>query len=224
MPPGGDLLFTGIIEEIGKIMNISKGVNSAAITITAEKVLKDVKLGDSIAVNGVCLTVTSFMQNKFTVDVMPETIRSSNLKDLKKGSSVNLERALALGERLGGHIVSGHIDGVGKIVSIKKEDIATWITIEADDEILKYVVLKGSITLDGISLTVAALNEKSFSVSLIPHTKGETTLPEKKSGEEVNVECDLIGKYIERLVFNRQKEEKKESRITEEMLRESGFI
>ncbi len=217
-------MFTGIIEEIGKIINISKGTNSAEITIVAEKVLKDVKLGDSIAVNGVCLTVTNFMQNKFTVDVMPETIRKSNLRSLKKGSSVNLERALALGERLGGHIVSGHIDGVGKVVSIKDEDIATWINIEADDDILKYVVLKGSVTLDGISLTVASLNEKSFSVSLIPHTKGETTLPEKKLGEEINIECDLIGKYVERLVFYRKKDEKKESRITEDMLREAGFM
>lgn len=218
------MLFTGIIEEIGRIVNISKCGNSAEIIITAEKVLKGVSLGDSIAVNGVCLTVTNFMYNKFTVDVMPETIRSSNLKDLKKGSSVNLERALCLGERLGGHIVSGHIDGVGKVASIKSEEIATWITVEANDDILKYIVLKGSVTLDGISLTVSELNEKSFGVSLIPHTKGETTFSEKKLGQEVNIECDLIGKYVEKLVFNRQKEEIKESRITEDMLRESGFM
>lgn len=217
-------MFTGIIEEVGRILSISKGINSAQINIEAKKVLEDVKLGDSIAVNGVCLTVTSFKHNSFTVDVMPETMRRSSLNNLKKGSLVNLERALALGERLGGHIVSGHIDCTGKVVNIKNEDIATWVTVEVPDDALKYIVLKGSITIDGISLTVAEVNEKSFSVSLIPHTKGETTLYEKKLGDEVNIECDLIGKYVERLVFMKQKEEKKESKITEAMLREAGFM
>ncbi|AKN33704.1 riboflavin synthase subunit alpha [Clostridium carboxidivorans P7] len=217
-------MFTGIIEEVGRILSISKGINSAQINIEAKKVLEDVKLGDSIAVNGVCLTVTSFKHNSFTVDVMPETMRRSSLNNLKKGSLVNLERALALGDRLGGHIVSGHIDCTGKVVNIKNEDIATWITVEVPDDALKYIVLKGSITIDGVSLTVAEVNEKSFSVSLIPHTKGETTLYEKNLGEEVNIECDLIGKYVERLVFMKQKEEKKESKITEAMLREAGFM
>ncbi|AWI03372.1 riboflavin synthase [Clostridium drakei] len=217
-------MFTGIIEEVGRILSISKGINSAQINIEAKKVLEDVKLGDSIAVNGVCLTVTSFKHNSFTVDVMPETIRRSSLNNLKKGSLVNLERALALGERLGGHIVSGHIDCTGKIANIRNEDIATWVTVEVPDAALKYIVLKGSVTIDGVSLTVAEVNEKSFSVSLIPHTKGETTLYEKNLGEEVNIECDLIGKYVERLVFMKQKEEKKESKITEAMLREAGFM
>lgn len=217
-------MFTGIIEEVGRILSISKGTNSAQINIEAKKVLEDVKLGDSITVNGVCLTVTSFKHNSFTVDVMPETMRRSNLNNLKKGSLVNLERALALGERLGGHIVSGHIDCTGKVVNIKNEDIATWVAVEVPDDALKYIVLKGSITIDGVSLTVAEVNEKSFSVSLIPHTKGETTLYEKKLGDEVNIECDLIGKYVERLVFMKQKEEKKESKITEAMLREAGFM
>ncbi len=217
-------MFTGIIEEVGRILSVSKGINSAQINIEAKKVLEDVKLGDSIAVNGVCLTVTSFKHNSFTVDVMPETIRRSSLNNLKKGSLVNLERALALGERLGGHIVSGHIDCTGKIANIKNEDIATWITVEVPDDALKYIVLKGSVTIDGVSLTVAEVNEKSFSVSLIPHTKGETTLYEKNLGEEVNIECDLIGKYVERLVFMKQKEEKRESKITEAMLREAGFM
>ncbi|AKA70601.1 riboflavin synthase [Clostridium scatologenes] len=217
-------MFTGIIEEVGRILSVSKGINSAQINIEAKKVLEDVKLGDSIAVNGVCLTVTSFKHNSFTVDVMPETIRRSSLNNLKKGSLVNLERALALGERLGGHIVSGHIDCTGKIANIKNEDIATWITLEVPDDALRYIVLKGSVTIDGVSLTVAEVNEKSFSVSLIPHTKGETTLYEKNLGEDVNIECDLIGKYVERLVFMKQKEEKKESKITEAMLREAGFM
>lgn len=217
-------MFTGIIEEVGRILSVSKGINSAQINLEAKKVLEDVKLGDSIAVNGVCLTVTSFKHNSFTVDVMPETMTRSSLNNLKKGSLVNLERALALGERLGGHIVSGHIDCKGKIANIKNEDIATWVTVEVPDTALKYIVLKGSVTIDGVSLTVAEVNEKSFSVSLIPHTKGETTLYEKNLGEEVNIECDLIGKYIERLVFMKQKEEKKESKITEAMLREAGFM
>ncbi|NMM64212.1 riboflavin synthase [Clostridium sp. P21] len=217
-------MFTGIIEEVGRVLNISKGLNSAQINIEAKKVIEDVKLGDSIAVNGICLTVTSFKQNNFTVDVMPETMRRSSLNSLKKGSLVNLERALALGERLGGHIVSGHIDCTGKIVSIKNEDIATWVTVEVPDDTLKYIVLKGSVTIDGISLTVAELKEKSFSVSLIPHTKGETTLYEKSVGEEVNIECDLIGKYVERLIFMKEKQESKESKITEDMLRKAGFM
>ncbi len=217
-------MFTGLVEEIGQVINISTGTNSAEITIKGEKVLKDIKLGDSISVNGVCLTVKRFSENNFTLDVMPETVRRSNLNNLIKGSKVNLERAMALGERLGGHIVSGHIDDCGKIINIKNEDIATWITVKVSNEILKYIVLKGSVAVDGVSLTVAEVNQEGFSISLIPHTKGETTLYEKKIGEEVNIECDLIGKYVERLIFMKNKEESKKSKITEDMLKESGFI
>lgn len=217
-------MFTGLIEETGKITNISKGINSAKLNIESEKVLKDIKIGDSIAVNGVCLTVTDFGRNSFTVDVMAETLRRSNLGNLNKKDKVNLERAMAIGERLGGHIVSGHIDGKGKVIEKKDEDIATWITIEASKEILNYIVLKGSIAIDGISLTVAEVGESFFKVSLIPLTKGETTLYDKSIGEEVNLECDIIGKYVERLLFMKERNEAKNSSITEELLIKNGFI
>lgn len=217
-------MFTGLIEEVGSVVSLRKGTKSAQITIEAEKVLEEVKLGDSIAVNGVCLTVTSFDRNKFTVDVMAETLRRSNLGNLSSKSKVNLERAMALGERLGGHIVSGHIDGKGKIVNVKNEDIATWITIEPPYEMLKYIVLKGSIAIDGISLTVAELQDSFFKVSLIPHTKGETTLYNKLIGEEVNLECDVIGKYVERLLFMKDTVENKSKGVTEDLLREAGFM
>ena len=215
-------MFTGLVEEIGTIKSILKGSKSAKITIKAENILEDVKLGDSISTNGVCLTVTAFDNNSFTVDVMPETIRNSNLKNLKQGSNVNLERALRLGDRLGGHIVSGHIDGVGNVKSFQLEDNATWVEISTSYEILRYIVKRGSITIDGISLTVADVSDKSFKVSIIPMTKDDTTLLSKKVGEEVNLECDMIGKYVERLItFN---EEPVKSSIDENFLRENGFI
>ena len=215
-------MFTGLVEEIGTIKSISKGSKSAKITIKAEKILEDVKLGDSIGTNGVCLTVTAFDNDSFTVDAMPETIRNSNLKNLKQGSSVNLERALRLGDRLGGHIVSGHIDGTGNIKSFQVEENATWIEISTAHGILRYIVKKGSITIDGISLTVADVCDKSFKVSIIPMTKDETTLLRKKVGEEVNLECDMIGKYVERLITF--KEEPVKNSIDENFLRDNGFI
>lgn len=217
-------MFTGLIEEVGEILNITSGISSGKITIKAKKVLEDIKLGDSIAVNGICLTATFFESDSFTVDVMAETMRKTNLYGLKKGSKANLERAMAVGKRLGGHIVTGHIDGCGKIVGIKEEDIATWVTIQASPDILKYIILKGSVALDGISLTVAKVEKDSFSVSLIPHTKGETTIYRKKIGDEINIECDVIGKYVDRLLFMREENESKKSKITEDFLRKSGFI
>ncbi len=217
-------MFTGLVEEIGEITNIFSGEKSARLTIKAKKVLEDVKLGDSIAVNGVCLTVTSFNENCFTVDVMAETLRKSNLGKLGKKSKVNLERAMALGARFGGHIVSGHIDGTGKIVGTKNEDIATWITVESDSNLLRYIVLKGSVTIDGISLTVADLGDNFFKVSLIPHTKEEATLHGKKVGDEVNIECDMVGKYVERLLFMKDREESRQKGVTENLLKEYGFM
>jgi riboflavin synthase len=214
-------MFTGLIEEIGTLQTIVKGAKSAQITIGAVKVLEGVKLGDSISTNGVCLTVVGFTKNSFTVDVMPETMRRSNLKNLKSGSKVNLERALRLGDRLGGHIVSGHIDGVGHIKAMEEEDNATWITIEAGPEILKYIIQKGSIAIDGTSLTVAYTDNDIFKVSIIPLTRDETTLLSKKIGEEVNLECDMVGKYIERLAFFNDKETKKSIDIN--FLKENGF-
>jgi riboflavin synthase len=215
-------MFTGLVEEIGTIENIIKGAKLAQITINASKVLEDVKLGDSISTNGVCLTVIKFTRNSFTVDVMPETMRRSNLKNLKHGSRVNLERALRLGDRLGGHIVSGHIDGVGFIKSVEEEDNATWVAIESSGDILKYVIEKGSIAIDGTSLTVAYVDNISFKVSIIPMTRDETTLLSKKVGEEVNLECDMVGKYIERLTMFKQAETKKSS-ININFLKENGF-
>ena len=215
-------MFTGLIEEIGEVKHIVKGLKSAKITISASYVLNGVKIGDSISTNGVCLTVVAFTKDTFAVDVMPETMKRSNLKNLKFGSKVNLERALKLGDRLGGHIVSGHIDGVGIINNMEKDDNAIWVSIKADSDILKYIIQKGSITIDGISLTVAYVDNKIFKVSIIPLTKEETTLLSKTIGQEVNLECDIVGKYIEKFtIFNQ--EQKQKSNIDINFLRENGF-
>jgi len=215
-------VFTGLIEEVGEIKSIEKGAKSARITIKAQEVLRGTKIGDSINTNGVCLTVTEFNKNSFTVDVMAETIRSSNLGKLKPGSPVNLERALRVSDRLGGHIVSGHIDGTGTIVSFYKEDNAIWVSVETTVGILKYIVHKGSITIDGISLTVAYVDEKIFKVSIIPHTKDETTLLNKNVGDEVNLECDMLAKYVEKLLnFGEVQKEKKS--IGMDFLKNNGF-
>ena len=225
-------MFTGIIEDTGKIESVANGNKSAIITIIADKVLKGTKIGDSIAVNGVCLTVTSISGNKFTADVMAETIRRSSLGTLKHGSKVNLERAMAADGRFGGHIVSGHIDGTGVIRSLEREDNAVWVEIETPDKLLKYIVEKGSIAIDGISLTVAKLTDDSFSVSVIPHTGEETTLLAKKPGDIVNLENDIIGKYVERLMnfntsqkspFDNKTATSTKSNITMDFLTENGF-
>lgn len=216
-------MFTGLVEEIGKIESVIKSTKSARITIKAKKILEDVKLGDSICTNGVCLTVTSFDSGKFTVDVMAETMRRSNLKTLSLGAEVNLERALRVGDRLGGHIVSGHIDGVGQIKSYEQEDNAVWITIEAPGEVLRYIVEKGSIAIDGVSLTVAYVDESIFKVSIIPHTKDMTTLLRKKIGDVVNLECDMVGKYIEKFLNVKEEIVPKKS-IDLDFLKGNGFI
>jgi riboflavin synthase len=215
-------MFTGLIEEIGEIKSIEKGAKSARITIKSDKVLQEIKLGDSICTNGVCLTVTEFTGNTFSVDVMAETVRSSNLGKLKSGSKVNLERALRLSDRLGGHMVSGHIDGIGTIVELQNEENATWVSVETTKDILKYIVHKGSITIDGISLTVAYVDESIFKVSIIPHTKGETTLVIKKIGDEVNLESDMMAKYVEKLLKYGEVSVQKKS-INMDFLKENGF-
>lgn len=217
-------MFTGIVEEIGRVRSISKSGDGASIVIEARRVLEDVRLGDSIATNGVCLTVNQFDRNSFRVDVMAETMRRSNLKQLIIGSRVNLERAVAVGDRLGGHIVSGHIDDVGIIRHYEKEDNAVWITVEPAPELMKYIILKGSITIDGVSLTVAHLDERVFKVSVIPHTRDETTLMSKAVGDNVNLECDMVGKYVERLMGlnTASKEEKKD--ISMALLAKHGFV
>ncbi|MGL5575551.1 MAG: riboflavin synthase [Sarcina sp.] len=215
-------MFTGIIEELGKINSIKVNGKSAKISILASKVLEDTKLGDSIATNGVCLTVTNLDKSSFEADVMTETMNRTNLSTLKTGSSVNLERAMIANGRFGGHIVSGHVDGTGVIENYKKDENATWVTISAGDEILKYVVEKGSICIDGISLTVACVDDRCFKVSIIPHTGEETTLLKNEIGGVVNLECDVIGKYVEKLLGVQKKEKK--SNISEDFLRSNGFM
>lgn len=193
-------MFTGIIEEQGTIKDIRSGTVSCILTIAADKVLEDTHIGDSIALNGVCLTVTSMDAGSYQCDVMAETLRRSGLGTLKPGDKVNLERALAVGGRLGGHIVSGHIDGTGRIRNLKREDNAVWVTIEADRSILRYIVEKGSVALDGISLTVAYVDDECFKVSVIPHTGEETGLLKKHPGDIINIENDILGKYVEKLI------------------------
>ena len=218
-------MFTGIIEELGTVKKLSQRENGARITLGASKVLEGTKLGDSIAVNGVCLTVTKLGSNYFAADVMAETMRRSSLGTLKNGSPVNLERAMAADGRFGGHIVSGHVDSMGTIAAIQPEDNAVWYTINADGKTLHYIVEKGSITIDGISLTVAYVDDSCFKVSIIPHTRQETNLSSKGIGDKVNLECDIIGKYVEKLLtpVPAEVKEEKQSNITEEFLRKYGF-
>ena len=213
-------MFTGIIEEIGKVEAVRPGAQSSQITIRAARVLTDIRRGDSINTNGACLTVVEFDTSTFTVDVMPESMKRTNLGELRNGSRVNLERALKLSGRLGGHLVSGHIDGTGKISSRWKEENAEWFRISAGPEILKYLAEKGSVAVDGISLTVVEAGDAFFTVSVIPHTQTETTLTSKKTGESVNIECDMIAKYLEKLTNN----ERGTGRISLDFLADKGFI
>ena len=215
-------MFTGIVEEKGKIRYIQLGGESGVLSVKAKKVLQGTKIGDSIAVDGVCLTVTSLQPDGFTADVMTETIRRSSLGSCKAGSQVNLERAMAADGRFGGHIVSGHIDGTGVVQSMVREENAVWVSIETSPQILRLIVEKGSICIDGISLTVAKVDEAGFQVSVIPHTGEETTLLEKVPGNLVNLENDVIGKYVEKLLGLNEKE-KKEPGITMEFLEKFGF-
>lgn len=194
-------MFTGIIEEIGTIKTIQHGANSAVLEIQASKVLEKTLLGDSISTNGVCLTVVEQTKDSFRVEAMNETLARTNLGTLEQGARVNLERALAMGDRLGGHMVSGHIDGTGVIQSLRQDDIAWWVQVSCDDKLMRYIIEKGSIAIDGISLTVASVQANSFEVSIIPHTKDHTTLLAKSVGDSVNLENDLVGKYIERFTM-----------------------
>jgi len=207
---------------LGQIADIQRGSQSAVLRIQCKKVLEGTQIGDSIAVNGVCLTVTTMDSEGYTADVMAETLNRSSLGALKPGSRVNLERAMAADGRFGGHIVAGHIDGTGTVQSISKDETAVWYTIQADSSILRYIVEKGSITIDGISLTVAKATDKDFSVSIIPHTQANTVLSDRRIGDIVNLETDIIGKYVEKLLQPKEPEAKK-SKITMEFLAEHGF-
>ena len=198
-------MFTGIVEEIGKVKNVQRGAKSITFCIEASKVLEDTKVGDSICTNGVCLTVTDISpaaegKGWFKADVMPETIRKTSMAQLLVGSKVNLERALTLNTRLGGHIVSGHVDGIGHVVRKEQDDIAIWLWIECDTNLMRYIIPKGSVTLQGVSLTVAKVEATRFAVSLIPHTQEETTLHANVVGDVVNIETDIIAKYVEKLM------------------------
>lgn len=214
-------MFTGIIEETGKVLSIKKGSFSATLTIQCSVVIGGIKEGDSIAVNGVCLTATSIGSSSFCADVMHETMNRSSLGFLRPGSLVNLERAMAADGRFGGHIVSGHVDGTGIISSVRKDGNAVWYTVRTSPDVLRYIVEKGSITIDGISLTVAKVDDNNFSVSVIPHTSQHTALTEKRTGDIVNLENDVIGKYVEKLLGTRS--QSSQQGISKEFLYQYGY-
>jgi riboflavin synthase len=218
-------MFTGLVEELGRVKALVKGAQSARLTIAAKEIISDIKLGDSIAVNGTCLTIVDYADTWFTADVMPETVRHTVLNDLKPGDPVNLERTMKVGDRFGGHIVSGHIDGVGVIVSKTNEDNAIIVKIGAEPGIMRYVIKKGSIAIDGISLTVADAREEWFTVSIIPHTAKVTTVGIKKPGDSVNLETDVIGKYVERMLgMNQAEKAAGASCLSIEFLAKNGFL
>lgn len=215
-------MFTGIVEEIGTVRTVRRGAHSSVLSIGAVRIQNGLKIGDSVAVNGVCLTVCSKDSGGFTADVMHETLNRSSLGCLSVGSRVNLERAMAADGRFGGHIVSGHIDGVGCIRALQRDDNALWYTVEAAPQVLRYIVEKGSIAMDGISLTVASVSETDFSVSVIPHTASATILGEKRPGDPVNLETDVIGKYVEKFLCA-SKEAPTSRGVTLEFLAQNGF-
>ncbi len=212
-------MFTGIIEETGTVKSVRNAGDSLKLTVSAAKVLNGTKLGDSIAVNGICLTVDELGKDTFTADVMRETLSRTSLRGAAPGSRVNLERALALGDRLGGHIVSGHIDGTGKITSIRQDGIARLLTVAASPRILRLIVEKGSVAIDGISLTVVSVTKSDFTLSVIPHTMANTVLPLKREGNIVNIENDCIGKYVEKLLPSGSR-----TGVTAGFLAENGFF
>ena len=215
-------MFTGLVAELGSVEKLAQQGNSFHLTVAAQKVMQNLKIGDSVAVNGVCLTVVHLGDASFTADVMPETVRLTNIGLLHAGDRVNLERTLRLCDGLDGHIVSGHVEGLGTIASRRPDGIAMVVTITTPPELLKYIIKKGSIAIDGISLTVTEVTETSFSVSLIPHTAKETTLGFKDVGDRVNLETDIIAKYVERMLgFNKKQEE---PLLDKSMLFENGFM
>ncbi|KKK37854.1 riboflavin synthase subunit alpha [Mesobacillus campisalis] len=216
-------MFTGIIEEIGTIAGIRRTGPMFEISIHAEKILKDVNLGDSISINGVCLTVTDFTTGRFSVDVMPETVKATNIRELKPGSKVNLERAMAAGGRFGGHFVSGHVDGIGTIVRKERLENAVYYEIQVSEDLASGMIMKGSVTVDGTSLTIFGVTENTFTISLIPHTMAETIIGQKEAGDQVNIECDMIGKYVGHYLRNTGVGGKKQD-ITKSFLEENGFV
>lgn len=209
-------MFTGIVEEVGRVAVVRAKPQAMELTISCSLVLEDVKRGDSISINGVCLTVSTFTKDTFTVDVIPETVKSSTMASLKSGSRVNLERAMPANGRFGGHFVSGHIDGVGVVRSVKKEANAVTKTIEVESRLMKYMMLKGSVAVDGTSLTIFALGPDTFTISLIPTTQEDSLVGAKGIGDKVNIECDMLAKYTERI-------QTAEPKMTRSWLAENGF-
>lgn len=227
-------MFTGLIEEVGELRKVQRRGEAMVLTLSASKILDDVKLGDSISVNGVCLTVISYDGGSFSVDVMPQTFRHTNLSELKPGSPVNLERAMMAGGRFGGHIVQGHVDGTGEVTGRTSDANAVVFTVKPDDPmLLRHVVPQGSVTLDGISLTVVSVDREAgtLTVSIIPHTLRETALQHKHPGASINIECDILGKYIDHLLSQRgltptavtERSSRGGGGLTEALLRENGF-
>lgn len=224
-------MFTGIIEDVGRVVSITRESRSARVRVATGLTREGTRIGDSVAVSGACLTVTSLTADGFVADAMPETLKRTTLGNLAPSGRVNLERALTLSARLGGHLVSGHVDSVGEVTSIVEEGIARAIEIRCDRALLRYVAEKGSVTIDGVSLTVTATGDEGFSVAIIPHTAGNTTLDELKAGARVNVECDLVAKYLERLIAFGPRDgadagesgPRAPSGLTEDFLRSNGF-
>ncbi|MHA6530854.1 riboflavin synthase [Paenibacillus sp. BAC0078] len=222
-------MFTGLIEEVGVLRGVTSGGEMMVLNIGASLIMDDLKIGDSVSVNGVCLTATSIGDHSFTVDVMPQTYRNSTLKELRSGSKMNLERAMAAGGRFGGHIVQGHVDGTGEIRSVKRDQNAVVFEIAPERKSLfKFIIPKGSITIDGISLTVVNTTSSLFTVSVIPHTLGETVLAHKRPGDRINLECDVLGKYVDHLLNygsrSGNEEEENSSRISHDFLAANGFV
>ncbi|TKD69907.1 riboflavin synthase [Pseudalkalibacillus hwajinpoensis] len=216
-------MFTGIVEEIGRVESVQQAGESIVMQIAASTVLKDVHLGDSISINGVCLTVTSFTNSTFTVDIMPETFKSTALRHLGPNSSINLERAMAANGRFGGHFVSGHVDGVGEITRVEKVENAVYYDISISRDLIIYFVEKGSVSIDGTSLTVFGIGDHSLTISLIPHTVEETVLGRKRVGDLVNIECDMLGKYIMQYLDQRNGSKPEPASLGSQFYEEHGF-
>lgn len=212
-------MFTGIVEEIGTVLEFSKNNKNALIVVKCEKILEDIKIGDSISINGVCQTVTDFNEKSFTTQISYETLNVTNFSTLSKGQYVNLERALTLSSRIGGHLVSGHIDGLAQVKNIQKSSDFYNIKFEVKKDFSKYVAKKGSVTLNGISLTVATIESNEFSVAVIPHTFENTTFKELKIGDFVNLEVDILAKYVEKFLSSSNNRT-----LDENFLKENGFF